>query len=61
MNQDTYKKMVEDGRDFISILNSIPEDRRPMLSVIAGAYIDGMIAQERLTTPFPDPNKPGHE
>lgn len=61
MTQDTYRKMVEDGRDFISILNSIPEDRRPMFSVIAGAYIDGMIAQERLTAPSPDPNRPGYE
>lgn len=48
MNQDTYKKMVEDGRDFISILNSVPEDKRPMLSAIAGAFIDGMLTQERL-------------
>lgn len=61
MNQDTYSKMVEDGRDFISVLNSIPEDKRPMLSVIVGAYIDGMIAQERLTAPCPDPNKPRRE
>lgn len=48
MNKDGYTKMVEDGRNVISILNSVPEDKRPMLSAIAGAFIDGMIAQERL-------------
>lgn len=48
MNKDSYTKMVEDGRNVISILNSVPEDKRPMLSAIAGAFIDGMLAQERL-------------
>ena len=48
MSQDTYKKMVEDGRGIIRILESVPEDKRPTLSALAGAFIDGMLAQERL-------------
>lgn len=48
MTQDTFRKMVEDGRNVISILNSVPAEKRPMLSALAGAFIDGMIAQERL-------------
>ena len=48
MNKDSYTKMVRDGKDLIQILQSVPEEKRPLLSAIAGAYIDGMIAQERL-------------
>lgn len=48
MAKDSYEKMVADGRDVISILKSVPEDKRPMLSALAGAFIDGMLAQERL-------------
>lgn len=48
MAQDTFRKMVEDGRGIIKILESVPEDKRPMLSALAGAFIDGMLAQERL-------------
>lgn len=48
MNTDTFWKMVEDGKGIIEILESVPEDKRPILSAIAWAFIDGMIAQERL-------------
>lgn len=48
MNQDSYTKMVRDGKDLIRILQSVPEDKRILMSAIAGAFIDGMIAQERL-------------
>lgn len=49
MNTDSYTKMVEDGRDIISVLNSAPEDKRFLVTAIAEAFINGMIAQERLT------------
>lgn len=49
MEQDKFSTMVRDGKDLIEILNSVPEEKRPMLSAIAGAFIDGMLAQERLT------------
>ena len=48
MNKDSFTMMVKDGKDLIQIIQSMPEDKRPMFSAIAGAYIDGMIAQERL-------------
>ena len=48
MNTNSYAKMVEDGRDIISVLNSVPEDKRMLMRAMAGAYIDGMIAQEQL-------------
>lgn len=48
MTQDTFRKMVEDGRGVIRILESVREDKRPMLSALAGAFIDGMLAQKRL-------------
>lgn len=47
MNTDTFWKMVEDGKGIIEILESVPEDKRPMLSAMVGAFIDGMLAQER--------------
>lgn len=53
MNNDSCTKMVRDGKDLIQILQSVPEDKRPLLSAIAGAFIDGMIAQERLTEERP--------
>lgn len=48
MTQDTFRKLVEDGRGIIRILENVPDDKRPMLSALAGAFIDGMLAQERL-------------
>lgn len=50
MNKDSYTRMVRDGEDLIRILQSVPEDKRRLVSAIAGAFIDGMIAQERLAT-----------
>lgn len=53
MTQDKFSTMVKDGKDLIQIIQSVPEDKRPMFSAIAGAYIDGMIAQERLAAERP--------
>lgn len=49
MNQDTFTTMVRDGNAFADILQSVPEDKRFLLSMMADAFINGMIAQERLT------------
>ena len=48
MEQDKFSTMVRDGKDLIQILNSVPEDKRFLVSELAGAFIDGMLAQERL-------------
>lgn len=48
MEQDKFSTMVRDGKDLIQIIQSVPEDWRPMLSALAGAFIDGMLAQGRL-------------
>lgn len=53
MNKDSFATMVKDGKGLIQIIQSVPEDKRPMLSALAGAFIDGMIAQERLTAERP--------
>lgn len=53
MSQDKFDSMMKDGRNIINILNSVPENKRPLLSAIAGAFIDGMIAQERLAAERP--------
>ncbi len=47
MNTDSYKKMVEDGRDFYSVLNSASEDKRFLVSAIAEAFLNGLNAGER--------------
>jgi len=48
MNTDSYTKMVEDGRDFYSVLNSAPEDKRFLVSAIAEAFLNGLNTGERL-------------
>lgn len=48
MNQDTFATLVKDGNAFADILQSVPEDKRFLLSMMADAFINGMIAQERL-------------
>ena len=48
MEQDKFSTMVRDGKDFIQIIQSVPKDKRQMILAIAGAFIDGMLAQERL-------------
>lgn len=48
MSQDTFAAMLKDGNTFADILQSVPEDRRMLMRAMAGAYIDGMIAQEKL-------------
>ena len=48
MNKDTFTTMLRDGSAFADILQSVPEDKRMLMRAMAGAYIDGMIAQEQL-------------
>ena len=48
MNTDSYTKMVEDGRDIISVLNSAPEDKRFLVSAIAEAFLNGLNTGEKL-------------
>jgi len=48
MNQDSYTKMVEDGQNIISVLDSVPKEGRELMSAIFGAYLDGWMARERL-------------
>ncbi len=46
--KDSYTKMVEDGRDFISILISAPENKRLLASIIAEVYLNGLNTGEKL-------------
>ena len=48
MNRDKFTAMLNDGKDFIQIVQSIPEDKRFLLSMMADAFVNGMQAQERL-------------
>lgn len=48
MSQDTFTAMLKDGNTLADILQSVPEDKRMLMRAMAGAYIDGMIAQEQL-------------
>lgn len=49
MEQDKFSTMVKDGKDFIQIIQSVPEDRRFLLSMMADAFVNGMEAQKQLT------------
>lgn len=49
MNQDRFTTMVRDGNTIIDILQSVPENKRTILAMMAEAFINGMITQERLT------------
>lgn len=53
MSENTFTTMVRDGKDLIEIIQKVPEEKRPLLSALAGAFIDGMIAQERLAAERP--------
>ena len=46
MNRDKFTAMLNDGKDFIQIVQSIPEDKRFLLSMMADAFVNGMQAQE---------------
>ncbi len=48
MNTDSYTKMVEDGRDITSVLESAPENKRILVSAIAWAYLNGLNTGETL-------------
>lgn len=48
MSTDSYTKMVADGRDMISVLNSAPEDRRFLVTAIAEAFLNGVNTGEKL-------------
>ena len=49
MNQDKFATMIKDGNTIIDILNSVPESKRILLTAMTEAFMNGMIAQERLT------------
>lgn len=49
MNEDSFVKMVEDGRELIRITRSVPENKRFLLSMMLDAFVSGMEAQERLS------------
>ena len=40
--------MKETDKEIIQIVQSIPEDKRFLLSMMADAFVNGMQAQERL-------------
>jgi len=42
MNTDSYTKMVEDGRNIINVLNSVPKDKRFLASMMAEVYLNGL-------------------
>lgn len=48
MNQDTFTTMLRDGNTIADILQSVPEEKRFLMRALADAFMDGMIAQERL-------------
>lgn len=48
MNQDKFTTMVKDGNAIIDILQSVPENKRLLLTAMTEAFINCMIAQERL-------------
>ena len=48
MNQDKFITMVRDGNTIIDILQSVPENKRTILAMMAEAFTNGMITQERL-------------
>lgn len=48
MNQVTFATMLKDGNTAIDILQSVQEDKRFLMRALADAFMDGMIAQERL-------------
>jgi hypothetical protein len=48
MNHDNYATMLYDGNALIDILQSVPESKRPLLTTMAEAFINGMLTQEQL-------------
>lgn len=59
MNQDKFSTMVKDGRDYIQIIQSVPKEKRFLLSMMADAFLNGMVAQERLVTERPSAQEGG--
>ena len=53
MSQDKFFTMVKDGRDYIQIIQSIPQEKRFLLSMMADAFLSGMATQERLIAERP--------
>lgn len=49
MNRDTFTAMVRDGNTAIDVLQNVTESKRILMRAMVDAYIDGMIAHERLT------------
>lgn len=48
MNEDSYIKMAVDGRDFISVLISTPENKHLLASIVAEVYLNGLNTGEML-------------
>ena len=50
MNSTAYTpKLAAEGERVYNALESVPADKRPVVSVMVEAFINGMVAQERLT------------
>lgn len=49
MSENLFATLVKDGAAYIKIIESVPEDKRFLLSMVADAFINGMETQERLT------------
>lgn len=50
MNKETITTMAKDGNTIADIIQSVPENKRPLLVAMTEAFMNGMIAQERLTS-----------
>lgn len=48
-NQGYTKEQISDARRLIEILKSVPEEKQPILTAVATAYIDGVETGARIT------------
>ena len=48
MERDTFTTMLRDGNTFAGILQSVQEDKRFLLSMMAEAFINGLNTGEKL-------------
>lgn len=46
MMQDKFSTMVKDGKDLTKIIQSVPEDKRVLVSAVAEAFLNGLTAGE---------------
>lgn len=47
--QGYTKEQISDARRLIEILKSVPEEKQPLLTAVATAYIDGVETGARIT------------